>query len=71
MENCTQNEPSRVSPTLPIRLTDAFPPNTVALFKLPLPIPRMTALCEMFRTGGYEIGQLHEWIVVTQEGGPA
>ena len=56
---------------MPIRLTDAFPPNTVALFKLPLPIQRMTALCEMFRTGGYEIGQLHEWIVVTQEGRPA
>jgi hypothetical protein len=54
---------------LPIRLTDAFPASTVALFKLPIPLRKMTALCEMFREGGYEISQMHEWIVVLKEGG--
>lgn len=45
--------------------------DTVAICRLPLSIPRMTNLCEMFREPVHNIYQQHDWIVVCKEGGAA
>ena len=49
--------------------TTKLPENTVALVRLPIPIRRLTELCEMFNGPDYRIHQQDEWIVVTEKKG--
>lgn len=43
-----------------------MPSNAVALFRLPLSIPQITALCDAFPVG-HVISQIGEWIVITRK----
>lgn len=51
-------------------LPEKLPAETVALIKLPIPIRKMTALCELFREPEMHIHQQDDWLVVTKGGRP-
>ena len=43
-----------------------IPINAVALFRLPLSVPQITAMCDAFPIG-HLISQIGEWIVITRK----
>jgi len=43
-----------------------IPANAVALFRLPLSIPQITAVCDAYPVG-HLISQMGEWIVITRK----
>ena len=66
MENCNQNRSGRLSPTLTI--PENLPAETLALIRLPIPVGKMTAVCELFEDAGTRIHQDGVWLVVTKGG---
>lgn len=51
------------------KLPDNLPESTVALFKLPVPVDQISALCRMFPGKDMVIHQSGDWIVISKEGG--
>lgn len=48
--------------------THEIPNDAVALFRLPLSVPQVTAICECYKIG-HLISQVGEWIVVSRKEG--
>jgi hypothetical protein len=46
-----------------------LPENTVAAFRLPLSVQRISDIFRMFIGVNYHVAQVGDWIVVTKEGG--
>jgi len=54
-----------------MNLPENLPAETVALIKLPIPVGKMTAVCELFREPEMRIHQDGVWLVVTKGGKPS
>lgn len=68
MENCIQRHASRVIPTLPPAIPTDLPASVLALFKLPVPVTQISALCQMFPGKDMVIHQSGDWIVISRKG---
>jgi hypothetical protein len=67
MDPCIQIPKSRVSPTL--KIPADCPESTIALIRLPVPVPQISALCKAFPGKDVVMHQSGEWIVISRRKG--